>query len=50
MLAFPNAWKVYLAVEPVDMRKHFDGLWAQAEQHLGEDPRGGALFVFTTAE
>jgi transposase len=50
MLAFPSSWKVYLAVEPVDMRKHFDGLWAQAEQHLGEDPRGGALFVFTNKE
>jgi hypothetical protein len=37
MFAFPGSWKVYLAVEPVDMRKHFDGLWAQAEQHLGED-------------
>ncbi len=47
MLAFPSSWRVFLAVEPVDMRQHFDGLWAQAEQHLGEDPRGGALFVFT---
>ena len=32
------------------MRKHFDGLWAQAEQHLGEDPRGGALFVVTNKD
>ncbi len=47
MLAFPSAWRVYLAVEPVDMRKHFDGLWAEVEQRLGEDPRQGALFVFT---
>lgn len=50
MLAFPSSWKVFLAVEPVDMRQHFDGLWAQAEQHLGEDPRGGALFVFTNKD
>jgi len=30
-------------VEPVDMRKHFDGLWAEAELHLGENPRLGAF-------
>ena len=46
MFAFPGSWKIYLAVEPVDMRKHFEGLWAEAEQHLGEDPKQGALFVF----
>lgn len=50
MFAFPGTWKVYLAVEPVDMRKHFDGLWAQAELHLGESPRLGALFVFANKE
>jgi transposase len=44
MLAFPSAWKVYLGVEPVDMRKHFDGLWAEAEHQLKENPRDGALF------
>ncbi len=47
MLAFPSSWRVYLAVEPVDMRKHFDGLWAEVDQRLGEDPRQGALFVFS---
>ncbi len=47
MLAFPSSWRIYLAVEPVDMRKHFDGLWAEVEQRLGEDPRQGALFVFS---
>ena len=26
MLMFPTALKIYLAIEPVDMRKHFDGL------------------------
>ena len=46
MFGFPGTWKIYLAVEPVDMRKQYDGLWAQAEQHLGENPRQGALFVF----
>ena len=50
MFAFPGAWKVFVAVEPVDMRKHFDGLWAQAELHLGENPRQGALFVFANKD
>ena len=27
-----------------------DGLWAQAEQHLGENPRQGALFVFSNKD
>ena len=47
MLGFPMALKVYLAVEPVDMRKQFNGLWTLAEGTLQEDPRKGALFVFT---
>ena len=50
MFGFPGTWKIYLAVEPVDMRKQYDGLWAQAEQHLGENPRQGALFVFSNKD
>lgn len=46
MLGFPSALKIYLAVEPVDMRKQFNGLWALATEKLGEDPHQGALFVF----
>jgi transposase len=47
MLSFAAHQRIYLAVEPVDMRKHFDGLWALASEKLQEDPFGGALFVFT---
>ena len=50
MLTFPHALKIYLAVEPVDMRAQFNGLWAHAEQKLREDPRGGALFAFTNKD
>ena len=50
MLTFPHALKIYLAVEPVDMRQQFNGLWAQAEQKLREDPRQGALFAFTNKD
>jgi transposase len=47
MLTFPLTVRIYLAVEPVDMRKQFNGLWAAAQSRLGEDPFGGGLFVFT---
>ena len=47
MLAFPVGFKIYLAVEPVDMRKQFNGLWALASERLREDPRRGAVFAFT---
>jgi len=47
MLAFPANLRILLAVDPVDMRKQFNGLWAEAQHWLGEDPFGGSLFVFT---
>lgn len=50
MLTFPHALKIYLAVEPVDMRQQFNGLWTHAEQKLREDPRSGALFAFTNKD
>jgi transposase len=37
---------IYLCVEPTDMRKSFNGLWALAVEHLGQDPLRGGLFVF----
>lgn len=50
MFSFPTQTKVYLAVEPVDMRKSFNGLWAEASNRLRENPFGGALFVFTNKQ
>lgn len=50
MLTFSATQRIYLAVEPVDMRKQFNGLWALAVEKLREDPFGGALFVFTNKE
>jgi len=38
--------RVFLAVEPADMRKGLEGLHALVSQRLSEDVRGGALFVF----
>lgn len=42
--------RIYLATEPVDMRKNFDSLWALATAKLKEDPFSGALFVFSNAD
>lgn len=50
MLTFSATQRIYLAVEPVDMRKQFNGLWALAAEKLEEDPFGGALFVFTNKD
>lgn len=47
MLSFSSAVGIYLAVEPVDMRKSFDGLYAVAVQQLGENPIHGGMFVFS---
>ena len=47
---FPSALRIFLAVEPVDMRKQFNGLWSMAQEKLQEDPRKGAVFVFTNKD
>lgn len=47
MLSFPGSLKVFVALEACDMRKSFDGLWQVAEQKLKQNPKSGALFVFT---
>ncbi len=46
MWLLPAGFTIYLAVEPVDMRKQYNGLWALAVEKLREDPRSGAVFVF----
>jgi transposase len=47
MLSFTGALKVFVAIEACDLRKSFNGLEGLVKERLGEDPRGGALFVFT---
>ena len=47
MLSFAGSLRVFLAVEPVDMRKGFEGLYGLVGERLAEDVRSGALFVFT---
>lgn len=46
MLAFPAAVRIFVAVQPVDMRKQFNGLWSAVSEQLVEDPKSGAVFCF----
>lgn len=38
--------RVYVHRDPVDMRKHFDGLWGLATSAMGKDVFAGDLFAF----
>jgi len=46
MLNLSRTTRVFLATEPTDMRKGFDGLFALVENVIREDPFSGHLFVF----
>jgi transposase len=46
MLNISRTTRVFLATEPTDMRKGFDGLFAIVETVITEDPYSGHLFVF----
>ena len=47
MLSFTGGLKVFVALDACDMRKGFNRLYALIIERLGEDPRSGALFVFS---
>lgn len=47
MLSFTGSLKVFLAVEPCDLRRGTNGLLALVSEKLREDFKSGALFVFT---
>jgi transposase len=42
MLSISSASRIWLCLEPTDMRCSFDGLSARVRQHLGEDPLGSS--------
>lgn len=46
MLTLPPSVHVYVAAEPADMRKSFDGLSAIVAERFGANPLCGHLFVF----
>ena len=43
----PSGVRIFVCCEPQDMRRSFNGLSNAAREVVGEDPDGGALFVFT---
>ena len=43
----PASLRIFVCVQPQDMRRGFDLLAGVAQQLVGEDPRDGAMFVFT---
>lgn len=47
MLTLPSTVRIYVAAEPVDLRRGFDGLAAATREVIREDPLSGHLFVFT---
>jgi transposase len=46
----PSRVAIYAAVDPIDMRRSFDGLAAAAREHLQQDPQSGALFLFVNRD
>jgi len=46
VLTLPSAVRIYVAAEPVDLRRGFDGLAAATRSLMGADPLSGHVFVF----
>lgn len=46
MILLPRAVKVYVATEPANLRKSFDGLSNEIRQVLRHDPLSGHIFIF----
>jgi transposase len=46
MLSFPPGLQVFMAVEPIDMRKSFDGLSAAVQAVFDRKVLDGHLFLF----
>ncbi len=46
MLSLASTLRIFLAVEPADMRKGFDGLSQLVRERIGQDPLSGHLLVF----
>ena len=46
MFHISGQMKIFVALEPVDLRRGFDGLSALVQQTLQQDPLSGHLFLF----
>ncbi len=45
-MTLPHGVRIFVALDPVDMRKSFDGLSSIVREQLGLDPLTGHLVVF----
>ena len=46
MLTLPAAVRIFVAAEPVDLRRGFDGLAAATRSVIQQDPTNGHVFCF----
>ena len=46
MLTIPRQVKIFVALQPTDMRRGFPGLSGEVQATLEEDPLSGHLFLF----
>ena len=47
MLSLSPATRIFVALQPMDMRAGFNRLYAHVQAKLNQDPLSGHLFVFT---
>jgi len=47
MLSLSPATRIFIALEPVDLRQSFNGLQARVQSVLEQDPLSGHVFLFT---
>lgn len=50
MFAWTPATRIYVALDPVDLRQSFNGLCAWVQQHLAQDPLSGHLYLFSNRQ
>jgi hypothetical protein len=48
MLSFSGSLQIFVALEPCDLRKSFEGLYALVSERLGEDPGRERSFYSAT--
>lgn len=46
MLTVPSGVRLFVATQPTDLRKSFDGLSALVQGEFGRSPTSGDLFIF----
>jgi len=46
MLTLPASVRIFMAAEPVDLRRGFDGLSAATRSLIAQDPLSGHVFAF----